>query len=214
MTKKRRPNLWKAFRDGAIFKLGETDHLVTMSSADAGSIALPSGRIVVSDPFSDPCQPPLTVGVPPGSYTVHLALGNGEVALVMVLFKEGNAAFWERAKPRYVSVDSATACVMDYSAARYLRRNWRSGNDERFIKRFEGALAENGLYGVTSVSANSGSIVVFQTWGGDGTFPLFFGYDSGGDLMCLVIDMLVEPLDAEPTDADASKGVVRRPPNI
>lgn len=58
--KKHFANFWNAFRDGATFKLGGSGHVVTMKSEDAGSLALPSGRIVASDPFLDPWQPPFS----------------------------------------------------------------------------------------------------------------------------------------------------------
>lgn len=98
-----------AFQDGAKFRFGGSDTVVTMSSTDAGSILLPTGRIVAADPLLDPWQQPFTVHVPPGFYPVHFALAGGEVAVAMLLFNEGEPVVWKRAKPRYVSVDSATA---------------------------------------------------------------------------------------------------------
>ena len=56
-----RNTLWQAFRDGARFKMDGSDRTVTMHSEAAGSISLPSRRIVVSDPFLDPCMDVTTV---------------------------------------------------------------------------------------------------------------------------------------------------------
>lgn len=79
---KKYPSLWNAFRDGAQFKLGG-GRIVTMKSDDAGSLALPSGRMVASDHLLDPWQEPFTVSVAPDRYPIHVALGDGDVALVM-----------------------------------------------------------------------------------------------------------------------------------
>lgn len=116
----------------------------------------------------------------------------------MVLFKEGEPAVWKRGRPPLVSVDSANACLMDYKLARYLRRKAEAGKYDRLIKRFEDALAETGKYGLTTLDAiPDATVVIFHTWGGDGAFPAFFGYDDSDELICLVIDMLVEPAEAE-----------------
>ena len=124
--------LWWAFEDGCEFRPNGSERIVTMHCEDAGSISLPSGRIVVSDPLLDPWRPPFSTTVLPRSYSVHLALGNDEVALVMVLFKEGRPTIWTRAKPESFSVDSATGCLMDYTAARFLRRKANAGKYNRY----------------------------------------------------------------------------------
>jgi hypothetical protein len=64
---------------------------------------------------------------------------------------------------------------------------------------FEDALAETGKWANVGLDAvPDASIVLFHTWGGNGTFPVFFGYDTERELTCLVVDMLVEPCAAEP----------------
>lgn len=93
MKRNRRNYLWLAFQDGQQFRLEGTDRLVTMRSDDAGSITLPTGKIVVCDPDLATSSRPFTTTVPPDTYSVHLALGDDDVALVMVFFRERRIRF-------------------------------------------------------------------------------------------------------------------------
>jgi hypothetical protein len=184
--------LWQAFRDGASFRMAESDQTMTMRCEDAGSISLPSGRIVAADPILDPWRPPFSTSVPPGTYSVHLALADNDVALVMVLFQEGQPATWKKANPQSFSVDSATGCVMDYTLARFLRRKANDGKYDRYSRCFEDALAETDQWANVALDLMpDANIVLFHTLGGDGTFPVFFGYNAERQLACLVVDMLL-----------------------
>jgi hypothetical protein len=181
-------DLWLAFQDGHKFEPDGGKRIITMRAADAGSLNLRSGRIVASDPLLDPWNPPFKTTVTPGTYPVHIALGNEDVALVMVLFGEGPPTRWRKAKPACFSLDSAAGCLMDYRVARFLRQNAEAGKYDRYTRRFENALAETGLWANMPIGPNNNA-VIFHTWGGDGTFPVHFGYDDNDDPICLVIDM-------------------------
>jgi hypothetical protein len=78
--------LWHAFRDGYRFTSvhGET---FEMSTYDGGTLVLPSGRIVASDPLLGPWCQPFSVRVRPGEYPVSVAVAADDVALVMVRFR-------------------------------------------------------------------------------------------------------------------------------
>lgn len=184
--------LWHAFADGHRFvtKHGE---VLTTRIEDAGPLVLPTGSIVAGDPILDPWNKPFTVKVPPDSYPVLVSLIRDEVALVMVHFAEGSPVRWQASRPRSFIVDSATGCLMDERVCRLLRRKAESGAYEKFVRRFDNALAENnGLWGKYCLDPDSGAnVFLFRTWGGDGSFPSFFGYDSNGNVICLVIDMFL-----------------------
>jgi len=170
-----------------------------MRSTDAGSLTLPSGRIVVADPNLNPWNPPFKTTVPPGTYPVHLALGDDDVALVMVLFEEGPPTRWKRAQPSTFSVDSATGCLMDFTLARLLRRKAELGRFDRYYRMFENEMAETGLWAnFTPIPTTESNIVLFHTWGGDGVFPIYFGFDDAANPMCMVIDMLLHLDDLSP----------------
>jgi Protein of unknown function (DUF4241) len=126
-------DLWLAFQDGYQFRLNESEVTVTMRQTDAGALLLPTGRIVASDPILDPWNAPFTITVPPGTYPVHLALGNEDVAFVGVFFNEGMPVRWKKAKPGSFSVDSATGCLMDHRLNRFLRQKAIDGKYERYV---------------------------------------------------------------------------------
>jgi Protein of unknown function (DUF4241) len=184
--------LWDAFTDGHRFQTDDGG-LVAIRIADAGPLVLPTGRIVVSDPILDPFNKPFSVTVPADTYPMLLALVNDEVALVMVRFSEGAPVRWEAAKPATFSVDSATGCLMDHKVCRFLRRKAEGDHYDRYSRRFQDALEEHeGLWGSYCVDAASGAnVVLFHTWGGDGVFPSFFGYNAAGQVACLVTDMFL-----------------------
>jgi hypothetical protein len=185
-------DLWQAFRDGHQFVF-ENGRTVTMHSEDAGSLTLPTGRVVISDPFLDPWQPSLTTIFPPGTYPVHLALADEKPAVVMVLFAEGPPTRWARAKPSNVSVDSASAALWDHRVVRRFHRRAEAGKYERDMRRLEGHLdGGNGLWANAPLpEAFGGNVVLFKTWSGDGSFPIHIGRGPSEEPVCLVVDMLV-----------------------
>ena len=184
--------LWDAFTDGHRFQTVDGE-IVTTRIMDAGGLVLPTGRIVVSDPILDPFNKPFSIAVAPNTYPVLLSLIKDDVALVMVNFADGPPVRWHAAKPESFGVDSATGCLMDHKVCRFLRRKAVDEKYEKYSRRFQNALEENeGLWGSYCVDAASGAnVLLFQTWGGDGSFPCFFGYNATDEVVCLVTDMFL-----------------------
>jgi hypothetical protein len=184
--------LWDAFSDGHRFVTDDGESLTTRI-ADAGALVLPTGRIVASDPILDPFSKPFSVAVPADTYAVLLSLIQDDVALVMVNFAEGPPVRWQAAKPETFGVDSAIGCLMDHEVSRFLRRKAENERYDKYIRRFQDAMEENeGLWGSYCVDSESGAnVVLFRTWGGDGVFPSFFGYNADDEIVCLVTDMFL-----------------------
>jgi hypothetical protein len=182
------------FADGA--KVVRSDDLMvdTAHTLDAGYLALPTGRIVVSDPFLDPWSEPFSARVPPGSYPVLLSVIRGNTALVMVSFRNDPPVSWQPADPPAFGVDSATGCLMDQKVCRFLRKKAEVDKYERYCRGFRDALDEtDGLWADCCIDPASGAnVVLFRTWGGDGHFRSYFGYAAGGAVACLVTDMYLE----------------------
>jgi hypothetical protein len=184
--------LWDAFTDGHRFETDDGGSVITRI-VDAGGLVVPTGRIVVSDPILDPFNKPFSVAVPADTYPVLLSLIKDDVALVMVNFAKGPPVHWKPAKPETFGVDSATACLMDHKVCRFLRRKAENDKYDNFIQRFQDAIEQNeGLWGNYCVDTESGAnVILFRTWGGDGVFPSFFGYNAEGEVTCLVTDMFL-----------------------
>jgi hypothetical protein len=49
---------------------------------------------------------------------------------------------------------------------------------------------------------SSTNVFVFHTWGGDGRFPSFYGYDANGKLVCLITDMFLHGVVFEGWQSD------------
>jgi hypothetical protein len=174
----RRPDdsLWSAFTNGI---------------EDAGVLVLPTGRIVVSDPFVDFSDPALSIAVEPGTYPIFVSRVDRDIGVVLVMFAEQTPIRWRKPKPSTFSNDSATGCLLDNRASRFLRRKAAAGKLERHYFNFENALTERGgNCGSHCLDSRSGTnAFLFRTFGGDGTFPMFFGYGEKGGPVCLAVDL-------------------------
>jgi Protein of unknown function (DUF4241) len=182
------PALWLAFRDGQRFH-DRCGNPVEMHTIDGGTLVLPSGRIVASDPLLNPWCEPFSTRVRPGRYPVFCALARRDVAVVMVLFRDGPPVRWRRARPESFGVDSATGCLMDYRVARFLRRQATAGRYQPFWDRFRDTLGDGLCTDDVCLGRSSGAnVLLFHTWGGDCHPASFFGSDARGKVVCLVTD--------------------------
>ena len=185
------PALWQVFADGAEVVRNDDGTIESSRTLDIGHLTLPTGRIVVSDPFLDPWNEPFSVHVPPGSYPVLLSVIRGDAALVMIAFGDGPPVSWRPTDPSTFGVDSGTGVLMDQKVSRFLRRKAEAARYERYSQRFRDALdEEDGLSANCCIERRTGAnVVLFRTWGGDGTFPSYFGFAADGSVACLVTDM-------------------------
>jgi len=192
------PALWTAFQGGQRFET--VRGMIEMRCREAGSLVLPTGRIVVCDPQFDLFQQPFAVCVDPGEYPAFLALTDlSEIALLMVKFGDGEPTRWVRAKPLFFSVDSASACIMDAKLARMLIRASENDRFDRHWKRAADAMEENdGLWGNVCLHDESrANMIALRTMGGDGAFCSYFGYSKDNQVTCLVTDFFLAELVTE-----------------
>jgi hypothetical protein len=180
--------------------------VVTMACQDVGSIALPTGRIVACDPFTEIHTRHFRRRVEPNCYGVFLAVADyrhdERVAAAMILFAEElKPCHWEMAVEAdagpiphtgYV-VDSGRGCFIDYSLARRLYRQAERGRVDRYQRAIESQLIEHGrpTWGWANIEVGTEpktNIVAFTTGAGDGSYPSFFGLDDAGRPVCLITD--------------------------
>ena len=193
--------LWTAFEDGG--RIETVRGVTELRCREVGSLALPTGRIVVCDPLFDLVQEPFSIQVDPDSYPVFLSLTDqSEAALLMVQFADREPAQWVPATPPFFSVDSATASLMDARLARMLIRAAENDRFDRHWKRVTDEMEENdGLWANVTLHNESGAnIVALRTMGGDGSFCSYLGYSQHNELLCLVADFFLAELgnDREP----------------
>jgi len=185
---------------------------VTVEVLDAGTLRMPSGRLVAKDPswFTD--AEPFTVTVAPGSYPVLVSVvrfaGNPDhtrVAAAKIVIRDIPAESWEmalragqdsRALPDAsfygFGVDAGTGCFFDASAAaRFSRLDWRD----------IGEAIWDAITAPVSDAESGANMIAFRSGWGDGSYPVWIGRSADGEVACFVADMLLMPgnvtLDAD-----------------
>jgi hypothetical protein len=188
------PSLWTIFHSACRLRTNAGDLEVTALPIDP--IVLPSGCIVVGDPLVDLYYTePLTQALPPGRYSVRLALATGLDGVVasFVRFHSGTAVRWEPTEPDRHGVDSGTSGFMDYKLTRKVQRK----SDEWFERHLNWcinalACAEEPWVNRRLDRETGGNLLLFRTATGDGHYPSFWGYSATGDLVGLVTDYFLE----------------------
>lgn len=195
----------------------------TISLSKPVDLALPTGQVVVCDPFTGlgPFAPrPFTAAVCPGRYPVTLAVasfGNdgtpAQVAAAARLSVSGAPVTrWELALNENQNIeelgdheffgyetDYGDVCFVDASAVSAL-----ADHEEWLVEALAAyAAASFGLPPVKAVGSDGEEIVAFTTGRGYGFYPTWVGRTSSGDVACFVTDFLVleEP---ELTDSGSS----------
>jgi hypothetical protein len=188
------PLLWTIFHSPCRLATNAGEREVTVLPVDP--IALPSGRLVVGDPLVDIYNTePLTQAVPPGRYSVRLALATGLDGVVAscVRFVADTPVRWEPTEPERHGVDSGMSGLIDYQVACRLQRK-SSEWFERHINRCSDALdSAHEPWANRRLDRETGAnLLLFRTATGDGHYPSFYGYAANGDLVCLVTDYFLE----------------------
>jgi hypothetical protein len=195
-----------AFEAGARARVIADGEPVEFSTIAIGDLAVPSGRMVVCDPFA--CEPgiPFTRQVPTGRFPVQLAVtrtpsGEQRVAYARILFSDRPAVRWEMALPPGESLDGSqtdyafgfpvetgTGSFMDATVqGPYLT----AAADQNTKQQLIAALNERQTSGVTWLvrTFGPGSIAMFETGFGDGYYISYFGLDDAGRIVSLTADL-------------------------
>jgi hypothetical protein len=179
----------------------------TVEPRPVGTIAVPSGRIVVCDPSDGKTgRRPLARAVPPGTYPVTISVGRLDaieeqrVAAAMVRFSARPVARWEAAANegddpatlkagQYFGygVDAGIGCFVDAGTAAGLTFDvWDA-------KVLTAVLAADpkALCGAAEVAIDGGNLVAFTTGAGDGIYASFWGLDPQGEPVVLVTEFRI-----------------------
>lgn len=163
-----------------------------------GSLRLPSGRLVVTDPLHEPDDEALAVSLPPGEHRLVLAVArfaeDEELpALALLELGASEARSFERGGEH--AVGSETTAYMDANAARALVRrrdeDWRAAVDESLDYGIRtGDPERRWLHGVVEIPAvgraPATNIIAFTSGRGNGTYGTFVGRDERGAIVAVV----------------------------
>lgn len=177
---------------------------VEVSTRVLGELRVPTGRIVVADPFTtdftDP-PTPLARRTPTGVFPVELALAHMldsddvRVACARVRFAPPNihAVRWELAhfegqdpapgddELAAYGVDAGMGCFFDAAARTHDDDTWLDASERNVVPTWTWLLAE----------AGPANIVMFSSGWGDGFYPSYWGLDAEDNLVELITDFEV-----------------------
>ncbi|WUI04035.1 DUF4241 domain-containing protein [Spirillospora sp. NBC_00431] len=184
------------------------DRRLRLSTRGAGSLRLPSGRLVAADPSSLPYDgEPFSVTVSPGTYPVTVSLatfiddpGHSRVVAARLDVTDRPVDRWELAlrdsqDPLDLGhqeffgfgVDAGMACFVDAEACDRLSDVWHT---------------LDGLVEPRHLEVGDGDMVAWSSGWGDGAYPTWIGRDSTGAVACFVADMLLFPSESADDDED------------
>ncbi|MFI0915387.1 DUF4241 domain-containing protein [Streptomyces abikoensis] len=198
------------FVPGSRFPSGD-EPVTVLEPEAAGSLRLPTGRVIVADPtVLSASDEPLTVSVPPGTYP--LMLGKVEIrsewdgeemtweeitAAMLVVGDRRPAATWQLGlRPGQESrllgdrqyygfgVDSGTGAFLDIAARDALVADRDTGADLAAAVGGEVTCPE------FRDPASGANAIAFPSGAGDGSYPVWIGRDHDGEVTCLIADML------------------------
>ena len=192
-----------AFQDGSEFE-ASYGHFV-FQTHEPHSLVLTSGKIVACDPFVfNDVFTPFEITVAPGEYPVVLSIAylpknsDQRVACAMIRFQERMPVRFSMALTagqnlddlpegdfHGYGVDSGTGCFVDVHNVRMF--------DEADADQLIAELAKTYVHTWSWADlllnpATGGNLAAFSSGFGDGGYASYFGYDEGGDLVCLVTD--------------------------
>ena len=176
---------------------------------DIGTLFLPTGSIVATDPFCLSETEAFQKRVPPGNYKVVLHIhhigDDSIVAFSEIRFSENFAVSFELALTKQQAmqhsttpltdteyfgygVDSGTGSFMDKSTCRMLE----TITDDSFFTQMDKIMYKSYIdtYSTVNLSLpnSNHNLVAFSSGYGDGFFPSFWGYDEKGILCNLITD--------------------------
>lgn len=189
------PNCEKLFADGREVTIFEEPSPIEV--IDAGTIEIASGILGAYDfGWDQDGFRPLSRSVPPGTYRADYATVDGLVIAARVRFQENrDVAGWKPAvrldgENHVVGVDYANVAFFD--AANYMKLEKRELED-RYQDWLDLSLAKQDpqpAAGMSLTSPKEGApdCIVTNSGVGDGGYPVYWGLDSKGEVVSLVVD--------------------------
>lgn len=192
----------------------------------AGRLRLPTGSVIAADPGTiDKHDEPFTVTVAPGEYPVliadmHWEEGWSETPAVMLRILDKPTATWELAlRPgqdaRLLGEGEFYGFGVDTGTGAFLDASGRDTLAEIADQRMQTDLFNDADSSHAEISdpGTGTNLIAYLSGRGDGSYPVWIGRDSDGDVTCFVADMLIlhRATPLEPT-APSTAVYVQPPP--
>jgi hypothetical protein len=215
------------FRPGVRYRWSSGTEAV-VEVLDGGTLQLPTGQLVVVDPFLGPrlgFAVPLTVSAPPGRYGVSLSVARWDrptnpnapaparrVAAAKLTIHDEPIVAWELGlqpgqDPSTLQpgqffgfvVDSGSGALLDASAVAALHR-LSATVDGQDPELFK-IIPELKIRHVVNLVVNPASglnVIIFRCGMGDGRYPTWVGRTASGEPACFLVDLEVFSHSAAP----------------
>jgi hypothetical protein len=194
-----------AFAPGTRFAREDGDP-VEMSTRVLGQLRVPSGRLLVADPFTTTFEEPgpaLARTAPTGIFPVEVALARFDdadqrIACARVRFgapeapvERWDSALWEGQEP--FDDGSSSAYEVDAGMGCFFDRDATSVVDEAtanaWLAAIEARRVDTWTWHVTDLG--KANLLMFSSGWGDGVYPSYWGLDARGEIVELVTDFEV-----------------------
>lgn len=160
---------------------------------EAGTVALPSGQLAVSDAFIND-DPVVVPDLSAGEYSVELLVAGAErderVAAARVRVRDEPVAGWRSVG--LIAIDSGNAAFFDPRLSSSIRS---PDVIERFNESLLAALEKSArpTYSIAAIPWNGMTYVAFSSGFGDGTYPVFLGSSDAGRPVVVLVDFDILP---------------------
>lgn len=182
-----------------------------------GKLNLPSGKVVVCDPFFSSLAAPFERAVSPGEYDVQLCRADSgvlgkRIALARIVVRPGaratvyEKAIMEQTNSNTSSVESGLASFMDESTRKefvaVMARFYHESPDgnyygEKLAAEFRKSAMypddpdDAGMWAVHYLPGSALNVVMFASGAGDGVYESFWGLSQEGEIVSLVTDFRI-----------------------
>lgn len=187
-----------------------TVHLHAQHVAD---VPIPSGQLVVCDPFVDIDITPFLLSFEPGIYPVIITSieippfehTKKLIGAASVRFSNEAVEHWNLArrhgKPstdreeHCFYVDGATGCFMDQQVALVHRERLANDRDSQYTQYMADLMAASQWTWTVMYPDPTSKLacIAFATGEDDGTYPCYVGFDRNGQVAVLIADFLILP---------------------
>lgn len=180
----------KLFTSGRSVKLD--DKVSSIKVCTVGTLSVTTGVLVVGDLGYGPYTlSPVGQRVPPGKYTVEVAVAFERNAALRIRFSEEKVAAWHPADMgdggHGVGVDAGNVAIMDLAAIITLNARDKERAFDIYAREAQPPNAR-----MMSLVGTNDAVIADSGWG-DGRYPVYWGVDANGKAVVLLVDFLLLP---------------------
>jgi Protein of unknown function (DUF4241) len=180
---------------------------VTVVRHYIGDLLLPTGQLMMCDPFMVSLCKPFKTWLPCGKFPVFLSvadnagdfrntfatirLNTNPVVGWSVMELDGDASFWpDGMRDDRIAIDNAVGCFFDYAVAPLIAPKMEEFRGS--LTAFDAALMSSD-HGSLIMNFENANLIAFISGYGDGLYGTYSALDKNGEVCALVTDLVATP---------------------